>query len=319
MSLESPLVLLGLLLVPLVHFFSRRRQRPAAIDYSALHDLTALPRSLMTRLRGALPLLRAVVLVLCVAALARPQQGLEATKIYSDGIAIVMVVDISSSMATPDAVLDGEVSNRLALVKRTFRDFVHGGAGLRGRDGDLIGMVTFARYADSVCPLTLDYETLLSLLDQVGIVPEAEEDGTAIGEAIALGVERLQGSQAPSRVMILLTDGTNNAGATPPLQAAQIAQALGVKIYAIGTGKERAIDELTLLEIAARTGGQYFHATDNEALNRIYAAIDRLETTATISEHYQQYAERFAWFLLPALGLLLVEMALVNTRFLSIP
>ena len=110
--------------------------------------------------------------------LGAPQQGLEATKIYSDGIAIVMVVDISSSMATPDAVLDDEVSNRLELVKRTFRDFVRGGAGLRGRDGDLIGMVTFARYADSVCPLTLDYETLLSLLDQVDIVPQAEEDGT---------------------------------------------------------------------------------------------------------------------------------------------
>ena len=313
MTLGSPLALLGLLLVPLVLFLSRRRQRPAAIDYSALHDLTALPRSVMTRLRDALPLLRALVLVLCVAALARPQQGLEATKIYSDGIAIVVVVDISSSMATPDAVLDGQVSSRLDLLKQTFRDFV------RGRDGDRIGMVTFARYADSVCPLTLDYDALLSLIDQVDIVPQAEEDGTAIGEAIALGVERLQVSQAPSRVMILLTDGTNNAGATPPLQAAQIAQALDVKVHAIGTGNEHAIDELTLLEIAARTGGQYFHATDSEALQHIYAAIDRLETTATVSEHYQQYVERFAWFLLPALCLLLLEMALVNTRFLSIP
>ena len=313
MTLGSPLALLGLLLVPLVLFLSRRRRRPAAIDYSALHDLTGLPRSVTTRLREALPLLRALALVLCVAALARPQQGLEATRIYSDGIAIVMVVDISSSMATPDAVFDGEVGSRLALVKRTFRDFV------RGREGDLIGMVTFARYADSVCPLTLDYDTLLSLLDQMDIVPQAEEDGTAIGEAIALGVERLQGSEASSRVMILLTDGTNNAGATPPLQAAQIAKALGVRIHAIGTGNEYAIDELALLEIAAHTDGQYFHATDDEALHRIYAAIDRLETSATVSEHHRQYVERFAWFLLPALGLLLLEMALVNTRLLSIP
>lgn len=312
MTLGSPLALLGLLLVPLVLFLSRRR-RPAAIDYSALHDLTGLPRSVTTRLREALPLLRALALVLCVAALARPQQGLEATRIYSDGIAIVMVVDISSSMATPDAVFDGEVGSRLALVKRAFRDFV------RGREGDLIGMVTFARYADSVCPLTLDYDTLLSLLDQMDIVPQAEEDGTAIGEAIALGVERLQGSEASSRVMILLTDGTNNAGATPPLQAAQIAKALGVRIHTVGTGNEYAIDELALLEIAAHTGGQYFHATDDEALHRIYAAIDRLETTATVSEHHRQYVERFAWFLLPALGLLLLEMVLVNTRLLSIP
>lgn len=313
MTLGSPLALLGLLLVPLVLFLSRRRRRPAAIDYSALHDLATLPRSFATRLREALPLLRALALVLCVAALARPQQGLEATRIYSDGIAIVMVVDISSSMATPDAVFDGEVGSRLALVKRAFRDFV------RGREGDLIGMVTFARYADSVCPLTLDYDTLLSLLDQMDIVPQAEEDGTAIGEAIALGVERLQGSEAPSRVMILLTDGTNNAGATPPLQAAQIAKALGVRIHTVGTGNEYAIDELALLEIAAHTGGQYFHATDDEALHRIYAAIDRLETSATVSEHHRQYVERFAWFLLPALGLLLLEMVLVNTRLLSIP
>ena len=313
MTLGSPLALLGLLLVPLVLFLSRRRRRPAAIDYSALHDLTGLPRSVTTRLREALPLLRALALVLCVAALARPQQGLEATRIYSDGIAIVMVVDISSSMATPDAVFDGEVGSRLALVKQTFRDFV------RGREGDLIGMVTFARYADSVCPLTLEYDTLLSLLDQMDIVPQAEEDGTAIGEAIALGVERLQGSEASSRVMILLTDGTNNAGATPPLQAAQIAKALGVRIHTVGTGNEYAIDELALLEIAAHTDGQYFHATDDEALHRIYAAIDRLETSATVSEHHRQYVERFAWFLLPALGLLLLEMALVNTRLLSIP
>ena len=319
MSLGSPLALLGLLLVPLVLLFSRRRQRPAAIAYSTLHDLAALPRSFATRLREALPLLRALVLVLCVAALARPQQGLEPIRIYSDGIAIVMVVDISSSMSTPDAMLDGQASSRLELVKQTFRNFVRGDSGLRGRAGDLIGMVTFARYADSVCPLTLDYETLLSLLDQVAIVPQAEEDGTAIGEAMALGIERLQGSEAPGRVMILLTDGTNNAGDTPPLLAAQIAKALGVKIYAIGTGNKGAIDELTLLEIAASTGGQYFHATDDEALHRIYAAIDRLETTATVSEHHRQYVERFAWFLLPALGLLLLEMLLVNTRLLSIP
>ena len=198
MSLGSPLALLGLLLVPLVLLFSRRRQRPAAIAYSTLYDLTALPRSFATRLREALPLLRALVLVLCVAALARPQQGLEPTRIYSDGIAIVMVVDISSSMSTPDAVLGGQASSRLELVKQTFRDFVRGGSGLGGREGDLIGMVTFARYADSVCPLTLDYETLLSLLDQVAIVPQAEEDGTAIGEAMALGIERLQGSEAPA-------------------------------------------------------------------------------------------------------------------------
>jgi Ca-activated chloride channel family protein len=340
MRLASSYALLLLLLVPMLLLLRRWRHRPATIAYSAIQDLVALPPSLMTRLYRALPGLRALVLGLCMVALARPQQGLEATKTYGEGIAMLMVVDVSSSMGALDLQLDGQQSNRLQVVKHTFRAFVRGGDhGLVGRAGDAIGMVTFARYADSICPLTLDHDTLLSFLEHVEMVSIPEEDGTAIGEAIVLGVEHLRTSTAKSRVMFLLTDGANNAGETEPLQAAQIAQSLGVKIYTIGTGTygiapvpvrtregrivlqsmRVSIDERTLTEVAETTGGRYFRATDGAALQAIYAEIDRLEKTTTATEHLQQYRERFPIVLLPALGLLVLEMVLINTRLRQIP
>ena len=339
MRLASPYALLLLLLVPVLLYLRHQPQYTVALRYSSIADLAALAPSLATRLRWVLPCLRTLALVLCILALARPQRGIEAITISSEGIAILMAVDISGSMAALDLQVDGRQSSRLDAVKQTFRSFVGGGKNLSGRDGDLIGMVTFARYPDSICPLTLDHDALLSLLDQVDIVSVPEEDGTAIGEGIALGVERLKDSTAKSRVMIVLTDGVNNAGDTEPLQAAQIAKALGIKIYTIGAGTRGMammpvrgpngqtvlqrmpvdIDERTLTEIATLTGGQYFRATDGVALQAIYAEIDRLEKSTNVTEHYQQYAELFPLILLPGLGCLVLEMVLVNTRFRKIP
>ena len=339
MRLASPYALLLLLFVPILLYRRQRQQYSVAVRYASIADLAALSPSLATRLRWVLPCLRALALVLCILALARPQRGIEAIKISSEGIAILMAVDISGSMAALDLQVDGRQSSRLDAVKQTFRSFVQGGKSLPGRDGDLIGMVTFARYPDSICPLTLDHDTLLSLLDQVEIVTVPEEDGTAIGEGMALGVERLKDSTAKSRVMIVLTDGVNNAGDTAPLQAAQIARALGIKIYTIGAGTRGVamipvrspngqtvlqrmpvdLDEHMLTEIATRTGGQYFRATDGATLQAIYAEIDRLEKTTNVTEHYQQYAELFPLLLLPGLGCLVLEMGLVNTRFRKIP
>lgn len=337
--LAYPYALLGLLLLPLL-LALKRRQQPSAISFPAIQELAALPPSMMTRLRRLLPWMRAVVLILIVVALARPQQGLQVTKLYSEGIAIAVVVDISGSMRALDLTLNGQQQNRLEVVKHTFRHFVRGdNAELSGRGGDRIGMVTFARYADSISPLTLDHDTLLALLDQVQIVSLTEEDGTAIGEAIALGIERLRDAKSTSKVMILLTDGANNAGETEPIEAAKIAQAMGIKIYTIGTGTRGVapvpvrtadghtvlqrmrvfIDEHTLTDIAKTTGGRYFRATDTRALQEIYGEINRLEKSANVLEHYQQYAERFTWFLLPALGLLLIELLLINTRLRTIP
>ena len=226
------------------------------------------------------------------------------------------------------------------MVKEAFRLFIVGeGDRAGGREGDLIGMVTFARYADGVSPLTLDHDMLLSLLEQVEIVTQPEDNGTSIGEAMALGVERLRENSATSKVMILLTDGSNNAGLTEPLEAAQIAKALGIKIYTIGTGSQGTagvpmrthdgrrivqrmqvlIDERTLRQIATLTGGQYFRATDSEALKEIYAEIDRLEKTTTVAQHYQQYVDFFQFFLLAGLALVLFETVLVNTRLRTVP
>jgi Ca-activated chloride channel family protein len=341
MRFASPYALSLLLVVPILLALRQRQPYTVAVHYSSIADLTALSPSLATRLRWVLPLLRTLVLVLCILALARPQRGLEAIKVYSEGIAILMVVDISGSMAALDLQVDGRQSSRLDAVKQTFRTFVQGGGrhNLTGRDGDLIGMVTFARYPDGVCPLTLDHDTLLSLLDQVEIVTLPDEDGTAIGEALALGVERLKDSTAKSRVMILLTDGVNNAGDTEPRQAAQIARALGIKIYTIGAGTRGVamvparspsgqmvlqrmrvdIDEALLSEIATRTGGQYFRATDGAVLQAIYCEIARLEQSPNVTEQYRHYAEIFPLFLIPGLGCLVLELVLANTRFRKIP
>jgi Ca-activated chloride channel homolog len=339
MRLASPYALILLLFVPVLLYLRQQQQYTVALRYSSIADLAALAPSLASRWRWVLPCLRALALVLCILALARPQRGIEAITISSEGIAILMAVDISGSMAALDLQVDGRQCSRLDAVKQTFRTFVEGGKHLPGRAGDLVGMVTFARYPDSICPLTLDHDTLLSLLEQVEIVTVPEEDGTAIGEGMALGVERLKDSTAESRVMIVLTDGVNNAGDTEPLQAAQIAKALGIKIYTIGAGTRGMammpvrgpngqtvlqrmpvdIDERTLTEIATLTGGQYFRATDGAALQAIYAEIDRLEKSTNVTEHYQQYAELFPLILLPGLGCLVLEMVLTNTRFRKIP
>ncbi len=340
MRFAAPYVLLLLLAVPLWWWFSRRRQRSEGIAYPAIGAAAVVAPSFATRLHRALPLLRAVVMILCILAMARPQWGVEATRIYREGIAIAMVVDISSSMAALDLQIDDRQSNRLDVVKATFRDFVQGDdADLPGRDGDLIGMITFAGYADSLSPLTLDHTALVDLLGQIQIVPLPEEDGTAIGDAVVLGIDRLRRTGGSSRVMILLTDGSHNAGDADPLEAAQIASALGIKIYTIGAGSRgiammpaRArdggiefrptpvfIDEYTLEAIAEATGGRYFRATDSDGLRAIYAEIDRLETSRNVAEHYQQYVEVFAYFLLPALALLLLEILLINTRLRAVP
>ena len=295
MRLAEP-YLLVLVVGPL--YVSLRRHRPAVIAYSAIQDLTALAPSLMTRPRRALPVLRALALIACVVALARPQWGVEATKIYRQGIAIAMVVDTSSSMAALDLQIDDRQTNRLDVVKQTFRAFIEGDEQyLNGREGDLIG------------------------------------------DAIVLGIERLRQVEGASRVMIVLTDGSNNAGDIDPLQAAQIAKALGIKIYTIGAGSRGAalmpvrardggtefrmtqvfIDEYTLSEVAKLTDGQYFRASDAAALRGIYAEIDRLEKTTNVAEKFQGYAEGFPLAVLIGLGFLALEIVLVNTRLRTVP
>lgn len=340
MRFENPWALLLLAAPPALFLWLRRRDRPAGVGYTATGDLEILGATFMTRLRAALPWVRLLVLALCVLALARPQWGQQVTRIYRDGIAIVMVVDVSSSMGALDLQIGDAPANRLDVVKETFRGFVEGeGETESGREGDLIGMVTFARFGDNLSPLTLDHDALLLALDEIDIVQVPEEDGTAIGDALAMGAELLQRAGAKSKAMILLTDGSNNAGATGPVDAAAAAKALGIRIHAIGAGTRGVamtpvrqgddatvmvptqvfIDERMLSDVAEATGGRYFRATDGAALREIYAEIDRLEKSTNVAEQYQRYIEGFPALLLCALLLLCAEAALVNTRLRALP
>ena len=341
MRFAEPWALLLLAGVPALLWWTLRRHRPAGVGYTATGDLAILGGTFMTRLRAMLPWLRALVLALCVVALARPQWGQQVTRIYRDGIAIVMVVDVSSSMGALDLQIGEERANRLDVVKDTFRGFVEGAEedAESGREGDMIGMVAFARFGDNLSPLTLDHDALLLALEEIEIVQVPEEDGTAIGDAVAMGAELLQRAGAKSKVMILLTDGSNNAGNTGPVEAAAAAKALDIKIYAIGTGTRGMamtpvrrsddtvellptqvfIDETTLTDMAETTGGRYFRATDGEALQAIYSEIDRLEKSTNVAERYQRYVEGFPALLLVALLLLSAEAALVNTRLRALP
>ena len=339
MRFTDPLALALLLLAPVL-LLALRRQRPLAIGFPASGELARLPRSLALRLHQALPWLRALALALVLLALAGPQWGVETTTIERQGIAIAMVIDTSSSMSAIDLELGDEPASRLEVVKATFREFVKGGAAAAGeRAGDAIGMVTFARYADNISPPTLDHEALLGLLDQVDIVALPPEDGTAIGDALIRAIDMLQQAKSASRAIILLTDGSYNAGEVEPLVAAQLAAAYGIRIHAIGAGSrgtalmpvaaadgstdylpsEVTIDEATLEQVAGLTGGKYFRAADGAALRAIYGEIDRLEKAPNVAEHQQRYVDLYPLVIAAALALLLLEIVLVTTRLRTVP
>lgn len=275
--------------------------------------------------------LRAGTLVLMALALARPQQGLESSRIRAEGIDIVLAVDVSTSMLAEDFTLRGKRANRFAVVKDVVKEFVE------RRPNDRIGLVVFAGRPYTQCPLTLDHGWLLSQLDraQIGMI----EDGTAIGSGIATGLNRLRRSKAKSRVMVLLTDGVNNAGSLTPEAAAQLAKTLDVKMYAIGAGTKGLapypatdvfgrkvyqqvkieVDDEGLTQIAEATGGRYFRATDTDSLKQIYAEIDRMETTAIEQPKFSSYKEWYPALLIPAMLLLLLEVGLSQTWLRALP
>jgi Ca-activated chloride channel family protein len=339
MRFANPEALL-LLLLPALLLILRRGQPPLAVGFPVSGELRRLPPSLALRLHRALPWLRALILCLAVVALAGPQWGVRTTSIAREGIAIAVVIDTSSSMSAIDLRLDDRPSDRLAVVKATLRDFVTGGdLAQGGRAGDAIGMVTFARYADTISPPTLDHAALLGLLDQVDIVALPTEDGTAIGDALVRAIDLLDQAAGASKAIILLTDGSYNAGEAEPLVAAQLAGAYGIRIHAIGAGSrstalmpvtapdggteylpsEVTIDEATLEQIALLTGGRYFRATDGAALRTIYAEIDRLEKAPNVAEHQQRYVELYPMVIGLGLSLLLFEILMINTRLRALP
>jgi Ca-activated chloride channel family protein len=308
------LLWLLLLIVPLVYWTIRRRERSVAFSSLHLIDAAGLQAAFWKR-HGPL-IVRVLVLALLVVAMARPQTGRSESKVKSEGIDIVLLLDTSSSMQAQDF----KPKNRLQAAKQVMGDFI------RKRTTDRIGLVVFSAQSITQCPLTLDHDILLDLVERVefGML----EDGTAIGSALATACNRLKDSEAESRIVVLLTDGRNNMGAIAPATAAEVARTLGIKVYTIGVGTrgpapvpvqdpifgrrlvpmEMQLDEATLLQIARTTEGEYFRATDSEELMKIYDRIDELERTTIETSTFINYTDRFQYAALPALALLVLQL-----------
>ena len=328
----APWVLSLLLFVPILgialYLISKRSNIPT-VRYSVAGFAHGLPRSWRMTLRPLLTILRLSVISLIIVALAQPQivQGREI--IRGEGVEIALALDISGSMAS----LDFEPNNRLEASKAVIGEFVE------ERPYDKLGLVIFSNEAFSQSPLTLDHNMLNRSLDQVQLATDLGlDDGTAIGLGIANAANMLTNSDADSKVVILLTDGVNNAGQIDPLTAAEAAKALGIKVYTIGAAKsgmvpvptetlfgtqvtyqESQLDEATLQQVAEITGGHYYRAEDTEGLRQIYEEINSLEKSQVEIEVFNQYQELAGWLIIPALMLLLAEMVLRKTVFRTIP
>jgi Ca-activated chloride channel family protein len=322
MSFARPLLLI-LLLLPLLLLLRSRRGRTVPVGDGAL-PAAATRRAWVPWIP---PLLRALALVAWVIAAAGPRLPGGPTSIRRDGIGIVIAIDISSSMLAEDFA----PSNRLHVAKQQAIAFI------RGRDADRIGLVAFAGEALTQIPVTLDYPVLVQAVNALAV--GTLEDGTAIGSGLATAVNRLRRVEVRSRVVLLLTDGVNNRGAIDPRTAADAAAAFGVKVYtvAVGTiGEARMptgkglsgfryemlpveIDEELLRDIAGKTGGQYFRATDTESLRRIFQQIDQLERTPLEARRYRAADETPAPFLLGGLGLLALALLLGSTAVVRSP
>ncbi len=353
MRFATPWALLLLLAIPVVMFYLYRFGRPGTMLFSSTANVKRAGASFKTSFAAIPMVLRILVLVCIVLAIARPQQGHEKVKDVTKGIAIEMVLDRSGSMGT-EMDFQGVHYTRLDVVKKVFEEFIMGdNKNLKGRPNDLVGMVAFARYADTMAPLTLEHGALLRFLSSIHVVTRQNEDGTSIGDAIALGAARLRtaeeeisrrahetgtkGYEIKSKIMILLTDGQNNFGKRTPQEAAALAKEWGIKIYAVGVGGKEAVatmktlfgefkvpvgegvDQATLQQVADATNGKFWMAEDEQSLRQIYEEIDRMEKSKIESVRFVDYNEKFKVFALVALGLLFAEAALSNTIFRRIP
>jgi len=326
----NPAFLYLLAVIPaLIYWYMKKnRSRAGSLQYSNLGLVKSVETSARKiHYRHALFGLRMLALVLLIVGFARPQSGRTEQEVITEGIDIVVALDISSSMLAEDF----KPHNRLEAAKMVAQDFI------KGRANDRIGMVVFAAKSFTQCPLTLDYGILLTFIQEVEI--GMIEDGTAIGLGIANAAQRLRDSKAKSKVIVLLTDGQNNRGQLDPLTAAKVAQAFGIRIYTVGVGTYGdalfpvddpifgkryvrmpvQIDEEVLKEIARITNGTYFRATDKESLDNIFKEIDQLEKTKIKIKQYTRFKELFPSYLFLALGVIVVEVVLANTKFRKIP
>ena len=316
-----------LLLIPMIGWYVYKlRKSQASLQVSSTEAFeVAGATSWKVYLRHVPFALRTLAIALLIVVLARPQSTDSWQNSTTEGIDIVMAMDISTSMLAEDLK-----PNRLEAAKDVAASFIN------GRQNDNIGLVVFAAESFTQCPLTIDHGVLLNLFKD--IQPGIIQDGTAIGLGLANAVSRIKDSQAKSKVIILLTDGVNNTGESAPVTAAEIAKTFGIRVYTIGVGTQGEapypiptafgiqyqnipveIDEQVLKQIASTTGGQYFRATDNASLKEIYSEIDQMEKTKISVQEFSKKQEEYNKLALIVIALLLVEILLRNTLLRNIP
>ena len=318
MRFQDPVWLVLLVVIPFLFWLGKSR-KTMSISYSSIDHLHLLADRTGMRLTRLLVVLKYLILILMILAMSRPQLTSLEKEVLTEGVDIILLTDVSASMAAEDL----KPRNRLEVAKTTVQGFIE------KRQGDHIGLVVFGGKAFTYCPLTLDYGTLNSFVGKMELGMAG--DGTAIGMAIATGVNRLKNSSSKSKIIILLTDGENNAGEIDPLSAAELASSFGVKVYTIGVGKKGGapipyidprlgktyyrnpngsvfmtkLDEDLLKQLATSTQGQYFRATDSASLKRIYEIIDQLEKTEKKIKQYHHYHDLFPILLWVSFGLFL--------------
>jgi Ca-activated chloride channel family protein len=334
MTFGHPYFLLLLLVLPALAWLKGKRGEPPAFLYSSVQLVRPILNITRARSGGFLSALRWLALALLIIALAQPRLTRSETKVTASGVDIVVALDMSGSMISEDFELGTRRVNRFNMARQVLKGFID------KRPNDRIGLVVFASQAFIATPLTLDHDFLMDHLDrlQIGVI---DEKSTAIGSALSTAVNRLREVKSKSKIVILMTDGQNNAGKIAPLAAAEAAEALGVKVYTIGvgmrgqapmpagrdpfTGEVRYqlvpvdIDEDTLQKIADKTNGKYYRADNTAHFQAIYAEIDKLEKTEKEVKKFAQHRELFRWAVAPGLGLVLLELLLRHTIFRRLP
>jgi Ca-activated chloride channel homolog len=332
-TFAHPYALLLLLALPVLAWLNSRRGEPPSFVYSSVQLLRGVVNIKRNRTGGFVAALRWLTLTLLIFALAQPRLTSSETKVTASGVDIVAALDMSGSMASEDFVVDGDRVNRIDMARSVLKKFID------ERPSDRIGLVVFAAQAYIAVPPTLDHDFLQQNLErlELGVI---DPNQTAIGSALSTAINRLRDLKSKSKIVILMTDGQNNAGTIAPLTAAEAAKALNVKVYTIGVGLHGEapmpagydmfghkqyrmepvdIDEDTLEKIADMTGGKYYRADNADRFKEIYAEIDRLEKTEVEVKKYSHFQELFPWLVGPGLALLLVEIVLRHTLLRRLP
>ncbi len=330
MKFANPAVLWVLTVLPVMALYLRffRQQDLPALRFPSNSTVPGLAREGLRNHVVVPGLLRMIAVALLIFAAARPQRGLRSEELTTKATDLMVCLDASRSML----ILDFKPQNRFEVAKQVIAEFV------KGREHDRVGLVLFAEYAITQCPLTTDRDALLAMIQSLAI-GDISPDRTAIGMGISTSVQRLKDSQARSKAIVLVTDGSNNAGSVDPITAAKTAAAFGIKIYTIGAGTPEGgdmpvddpllgrrlvpvksdLDEDTLLKVATISGGKYFRAKSGDALKQIFKEIDSMEKTDIKIREFMEYEELYWPFLLAALSFLFIELALAKTVFRTLP